>query len=156
MPEMTERKFWALVDKNGPTMHLPLGTRCWLWTGAVTKKGYGHFKQGPRWLYAHRWVMGLRDPADGRQANHRCETRSCVNPGHIYIGTQSDNMHDRVAAGRNAGANHHGAKLDWDIIHRIRAATSTPGVVLAKTFGVSPALISKIRNRRIWKERASR
>jgi hypothetical protein len=83
------RKFWALVDKNGPLPeNRPELGPCWLWTGTITGTGYGKFHmqdQGKmRQLPAHRLTyQALRGPIpEGLDLDHLCRVRKCVNPWH--------------------------------------------------------------------------
>lgn len=83
-----EQRFWPKVDKNGP---LPdpstaMITPCWVWTGALSDKGYGHLNVGGGVSqYAHRlsyeWRVG--PIADGLVIDHLCRNRQCVNPDHL-------------------------------------------------------------------------
>jgi hypothetical protein len=96
----TVRRFWTQVDKTG---------ECWIWTGEVNNKGYGRFS-----LYApgihrrvgrvltHRLALMLTgvDLADGAIVMHSCDNPPCVNPAHLSVGTQTDNMRDCLAKGR--------------------------------------------------------
>lgn len=82
---------------------------CWEWTGGVFKdSGYGKFNGGKgddgKWVtaYAHRASHELHIgpiPA-GLSVLHRCDNRLCVNPDHLFLGTQRDNIHDMLAKGR--------------------------------------------------------
>jgi hypothetical protein len=81
---------------------------CWLWAGSVTGKGnHGQFHIGREGgivyhEYAHRFAWRLAHgeiPAD-RQLNHHCDVAVCVNPDHLYLGTQGDNVRDAVRRGR--------------------------------------------------------
>jgi len=88
---------------------------CWLWLGAPTKKknGYGVVcggtaKYGTYWhVPAHRYsYMVFRGPIpEGMCVLHKCDNGLCVNPDHLWIGTQKDNMHDCVRKGRFRGGN---------------------------------------------------
>jgi hypothetical protein len=92
-PEQIKR-FWAKVDKSG---------ECWLWTGAKNGGGYGVIAIDGKNHVAHRLALGMklgRPVRRDRLACHRCSTRACVRPGHIYEGTPLDNswdMRDREA-----------------------------------------------------------
>jgi hypothetical protein len=84
---------------------------CWIWTGATVDGGYGQFslgrdgyasvvQQAHRWSYEH-FVGAI---PDGMCVLHRCDTPACVNPEHLFLGTQSDNMADMRAKGRGRNA----------------------------------------------------
>ena len=100
-----KKRFWAYVDKSaGPN-------GCWIWTGGVQKGGYGGFRINPRkTMRAHRFAWEITHgpiPAvneDGVEvvACHRCDTPLCVNPAHLFLGTDADNAADKVAKGRQA------------------------------------------------------
>lgn len=90
-------RFWAKVDRGGD---------CWLWTGEKNRHGYGRFDlwhEGKRTrIFAHRLVLRLigEPPGDDQVVMHICDNPPCVNPGHLRVGTQADNMQDAVAKGR--------------------------------------------------------
>ena len=71
---------------------------CWLWTGAYFEKGYGVFRFQYRNYRAHRFAYELYK---GQVPNdlfvlHKCDTPECVNPNHLFLGTQTDNIRDAV------------------------------------------------------------
>lgn len=64
---------------------------CWIWTGCISKKGYGQIVRCSKRLLAHRvsWNMHAREPIPcGLLVCHRCDVTSCVNPAHLYLGQQ--------------------------------------------------------------------
>lgn len=96
-PEPLHVRFWNnVVRADG----------CWLWVGTIDDKGYGKISHGGRAykkdLKAHRLSYELRNGPipDGMVICHRCDTPACVNPAHLYAGTQKQNMMDASARGR--------------------------------------------------------
>src|SRR3990167_3892348 len=78
-------------------------TGCWLWTGATRYDGYGTRPwRGKTSAQAHRiaWEVFRGPIPDGLQVLHRCDVRCCVNPDHLFLGTQLDNMRDMIQKGR--------------------------------------------------------
>ena len=105
-------RFWEKVNKDGP-IHPTLGTPCWLWTAGTTPHGYGQFyPRHGEMVIAHRysWELVNGPFPDDKQGLHRCDNPPCVNPEHVWPGTQTDNMRDCVEKGRirphNKGATH--------------------------------------------------
>ena len=95
------KRFWEKVDVSAG----PHG--CWLWIATVTNKGYGQFSKGRVSVTAHRmsWELanGVKPPTD-LFVCHRCDTPTCVNPAHLFLGTHRDNIADMVAKGRGRWA----------------------------------------------------
>lgn len=75
---------------------------CWYWFGDKNHCGYGTIRYGGRMAMAHRlaWINRFGDIPDGMLVLHKCDNRKCVNPEHLFIGTQEDNMKDMKSKGR--------------------------------------------------------
>lgn len=93
--EPVEVRFWRKVDRGA-------AADCWLWTGARLPKGYGHIGFKRTSVRAHRlsWEIHNGLIPEGRQVLHHCDNQPCVNPAHLYLGTNDDNVRDRVTRGR--------------------------------------------------------
>lgn len=94
-------------------------TGCWLWTGAAIT-GYGVFGfEGKNWP-AHRWAYMLFVGDLGNlQVCHACTVRNCVNPEHLWLGTQADNMEDAKSKGRLATGDRHGSRTKPERLARV-------------------------------------
>ena len=93
--EMLER-FWKKVDKTS--------TGCWEWKGWRNSDGYGFFRYfNKKEIQAHRFsakhIGGMN--IDGMVVCHSCDNPGCVNPNHLFPGTQQDNIKDMHKKGRN-------------------------------------------------------
>jgi predicted DNA-binding protein (UPF0251 family) len=83
---------------------------CWIWQGALNR-GYGRLKWKGRKEYAHRlsWIAFNGDiPKDKPDVLHTCDNPRCLNPVHLFCGTQIDNNADRDKKGRQAKAERNG------------------------------------------------
>lgn len=133
---------------------------CQEWQGHRRADGYGFvWVAGVGRRYAHRVAYckahGLKlEQIKGLVVRHRCDNPACVNPQHLEIGAQADNIADAVSRGRNAKRTVHGrAKLTEAQISAIRAEyTGFKGqqVMLAAKYDVSQPMISYIVNRKNW------
>jgi len=129
---------------------------CWNWQRHRNDKGYGQtFFRGKLWL-AHRvaYVRAFGDLPNYVVIRHDCDNRACVNPSHLRLGTQADNIADCVAKGRNQRGETNGhAKLTAAQVIEIRAA-DWRGVTrrqIGRRYGVSPATISRVLIGSHWK-----
>lgn len=133
-------RFWSKVDPSGD---------CWLWTAHIKPQGYGQFTVAKGRFYgAHQVAYVLvRGPIEaGLSVCHRCDNPPCVNPDHLFLGTQSDNAFDMLAKGRARrvrGTDHPSARLTEADVRAIRAAPAFPGrnKTLAARYGVSTRAI---------------
>lgn len=128
---------------------------CWLWTAAVDSGGYGTIGFQGTTIKAHRasWLIHRGAVPDGAMVLHRCDMPCCVNPEHLFLGNQTDNMRDMVKKGRASLQRHPRlnprAKLTPEDAAHIRAVCIRRDKhfgmsALAEAFGVSVASISAI------------
>lgn len=177
-------RFSKYIDKNGPIpSHRPDLGPCWLWTAHCASNGYGSFTPSHLPIGAHRFSYELHvGPIPyGLYVLHHCDVRQCVNPQHLFVGTQKENIDDMIAKGRRPnqantcraiqpkalavlaahpelrarGERNGSAKLTWDQVREIRQLYeigSTSYGKLGAQFGVHQSTISLIVKRKKWKE----
>ncbi len=154
-------RFWSKVDKRGPD-------ECWPWIGQVKSGGYGNITHGTRLFAAHRVAYQLTHGDESLsdlelQVCHSCDNRACVNPAHLFLGTNLDNLRDMRAKGRGyiptgaefraRGEEHWKSKLTaakvLEIRRRTRAGESNRD--LAEEFGISDVVVCNARRGVTWK-----
>lgn len=149
---MDEATFWMQVDKSGD---------CWIWQGGKKQGGYGSCRWDGATVGAHRvaWVICNGPIPDGMHVLHNCpsgDNPSCVNPAHLWLGTNLDNVRDRDKKGRRRPP--HGtacgqAKLDERAVQEIRLACLCEGEsasALARRYGVGQSAVSRIVRGKTW------
>lgn len=150
--------FWDSIEKT---------ETCWLWKGKVSPCGYGYLLlQGGRYS-AHRlmlfWMNRLSSPRHmGSRSEglvmHSCDNKLCVNPAHLSVGTNSQNVSDAYARGAAAGMQGTKsvlAKLTAEQVTDIRAAYARGELTqykLAEMYSVCQRTINKIVRMESYKE----
>lgn len=167
MPRKTEsQRFWEKVNKTDS---------CWLWTGSKRNKGYGAFVyvRDGQVIHgrAHRYSYEIhKGPIpEGMLVLHNCpsgDNPACVNPDHLWLGNDLDNVHDMMKKGRRVkggthkpgkyeyGVGHHNARLTEEIVKTIRekyATGETSFNKLAQEYGLAIAHVYRIVRRKVWK-----
>lgn len=147
------------------------GNECWEWQGATSENGYGQFRVGDKTLQAHRvsWLLHFGPIPDGMCVCHKCDNRSCVKPGHFFLGTLLDNIQDKVNKGRQSkgpshqaacrgprpsmqGSRHPHSRLTEDQVRDIREAIAFEErtQVVAARYGVHMSTIERIAKYQSW------
>lgn len=160
MDELKAR-FWQRVNKNGP-VH-PVCGQCWMWTGNRMKIGYGKLTTLERVVtrgLAHRFSWHIHNgpiPA-GLSVLHRCDNRACVNPKHLFLGTQQDNLADMRAKGHQVRGERQGnAKTTEEVVREMRRryvpySRGPNGIrALSKEFGVRLGQTARILRGSCWR-----
>lgn len=147
---------------------------CWLWQGTTNNAGYGTIGLGDRGEgkgFAHRvsYEEHVGSIPPGLFVCHRCDVKTCVNPDHLFVGTQQDNLDDAASKGRMLsggnwkaahdssickGSKHGMAKLtEAEVVEVINsfASSNITKQQLAKQYGVCRATIRNIVTGRNWK-----
>lgn len=144
------KRFWLSVPKKEPD-------QCWEWQGHKDRSNYGQIRINGRWARSHRlsFVINVGLLIEGMSICHSCDNPACVNPAHLWQGTNHENILDKVKKGRakvGIGERQHLSKLTPALVSKIRELAGKVGHrQLAKMFNVARQSISCVINRRTWK-----
>lgn len=155
-------RFWSRVKKGAPE-------ECWPWIGHIGRDGYGVFYVAKIngiavLVIAHRYSMELHlgrkliKPSKqliGRElVLHKCDNPACVNPSHLFLGTQADNIRDRDRKQRQSKGEHrYNHKLTENDVRKIRKLRSKGKTLaeIAGMFGLNNSTVDSIAKREWWK-----
>jgi len=149
------RNFWARVkikDKD----------ECWEWQGCKDKKGYGQINLNYKTYRTHRLSYMIKHNlsyiSGGMCVLHKCDNPVCVNPDHLWLGTNFDNVQDRHAKGRSSaskGESSHFHKLNEKTVRKIRQDYKTGNFTtrkLAVKYNTSKSNIGHIVHNKTWRD----
>ncbi len=151
-PEQVDR-FWKSADTANPDA-------CWMWQKSILQSGYGNLGLSGKNYRAHRvaWMITHGSIPEGQVVCHRCDTPACINPSHLFLGTQGDNIRDAQTKGRlvvpgGKGVPPANATLNHQLADEIRRRhdLGEKKKDLAINFGVSRRTINAIVRGEIWK-----
>lgn len=136
-------------------------TGCWLWGGMVNACGYGIMKLAdlPQFKtpLTHRISYFLHNGEFNYKLHvlHKCDTPSCVNPDHLFLGTHQDNMNDRTKKNRTnriapKGSSCGASKLDEAKVRKIRSLVGLTQREIADIYNVNQATIHYILSGKTW------
>lgn len=156
-------KFMNLRDKF--YKYLPdilIESECWQWKGAINhaRGGYGQLTHNKKTLKAHRvsYELYYSKSLDNLHCLHKCDNPSCVNPLHLFAGTNQDNMRDKLFKGRcdtgyQKGQYNGASKLkDIDVIEirKLYNSKNYTHIKLGEMYGVHRSTISYIVNNKTY------
>lgn len=128
LTEKQQERFWPKVQKSDG---------CWLWTGSTSSRGYGNFVVGGNInCLAHRlsWAIANQQEAPmDKVMRHKCDTPLCVNPAHLELGTQKENIADAKRRGHYIFGEHNGkAKLTDFEVYAMRRLHYVDGLTIVE------------------------
>ncbi len=174
IPQEQINRFWSKVRISGQQ-------ECWEWQGGIGHNGYGLCRINGRTIRVHRFAYTVTygPIPDGMNVCHACDNRKCVNPAHLWLGTQAENIKDCIQKGRQphpkgignprlvspgvgfgsgvgfgTGPDNANNVLSAEQVAEIRSRYASGGVShedLAQQYGVARTHIGRIVRRQVWK-----
>lgn len=120
---------------------------CWEWQGSLDPYGYGKFGYRNKTVSAHRAAYQIANKhtfKEGECVCHSCDNPKCINPEHLFIGTQLDNIHDSIKKNRMPGAATGLLNADVVLIRQMYQPGVNTQLEIAKLFKVDQTAISQI------------
>ena len=144
-------RFWSKVEKT---------ESCWNWKAAKSKAGYGvfHLGRGLGTINSHRFVFQMKygEIHKGLFVCHTCDNPACLNPDHLFLGTQKDNMMDMVKKGRAnpmKGEKNHWTTITEDMARYIKnkVLEGIKVIDIHRETGVNYNIITDIKRNKSWR-----
>lgn len=152
-PKLTESDHHRLWERVRKGEH----DKCWPWTATQDRDGYGVIDIDKKQHRVHRlmYFMSFGPFNSSLYVCHRCDVPSCVNPAHLFLGTNDDNMADMVSKGRQArGEGQADAKLTNNLVQNVRADYETGRYTmaeLAERYDLGRSTVGRIVRGESWK-----
>lgn len=150
-----EDRFWSKVNTRGDD-------ECWPWMGHLNNKGYGMIRLGSAnrgKVLAHRlsYELAKGKIPEGSVIMHMCDNPACVNPAHLSVGTQKQNMLDKVAKGRDRNGSRRGSQIGTSVLTDEQVASIRERYIagikmndILSEFGVSRPTVKRIISGKTW------
>lgn len=133
---------------------------CWYWVGHIDQIGYGRFayiNENKAHRASYRMFKG--NIPLSLKVLHKCDVRNCVNPDHLFLGTQKENVQDMYRKGRQRivpqiGESNGSSKLKESDILKIREIKERENLsdkTIAKMFGVAQMTVNRVVNKKLWR-----
>ena len=142
-------RFWESIKKT---------SSCWMWVGSRDKDGYGYLSTPRGDIKAHRLAHELHSKMPiprGLLCCHSCDNPPCVNPAHLFLGTNKDNLSDAALKLRmHCGEEHGNSKLTESKVLKIRSLYAShlhSQEEIGKLFGINQTQVSRVVSRKQWR-----
>lgn len=148
----TEDRFWAKVKKAEPEL-------CWAWIAGTLNTGYGRFVKDGRKCLAHRvaWEYTYGPIPKKMFVCHHCDNKNCVNPGHLYLGTNGTNIRDYFSKGNafvRRGEDSRMSKINNETVLKIRELHATGKYTyeqVARLANTSLGIVKGVLSGKTWR-----
>ncbi len=154
----TDDEFKELFQQSYDIVQRAYETPCWEWKFYRVQDGYGQVRYKGKDLGTHKlsWMLHKGEVPDGFKVCHHCDNPPCVNPGHLFVGTNKDNIDDANRKGRLArlaGSLNGWARMDEARVSAMRkewVPYKMPAWKLAEKYGLSLTQTERILRHEAW------